>query len=182
MSFIKDFTDANADFSLFKNELLSHIKGDLINIETDDTKLADMFDQYSGIDAFQIVNKQLRGVAIRVQWGNDWGTFTIRYKRKSGAKTEYQKRSEAIFSDKGYLYPYLTIQAYLDKRGCSQSILSCGVIKTLDLYQYLFVNMPNLKIRQCPEGNDFLHVTFKELIKARCNILVFGDSKQKQAA
>jgi hypothetical protein len=52
-----------------------------------------------------------------VQWGNARNTFTIRYKRASGAKTEYQKRSEAILNNKGYLYPYLTIQAYLDKRG-----------------------------------------------------------------
>jgi ribosomal protein L21E len=172
--FLKDFKDANADFSGFKKELLSYMGGDLVNIETNDSQLANMFDQYSGIDAFQVVDKQLRGVAIRVQWGNAWNTFTIRYKRASGAKTEYQKRSEAILNNKGYLYPYLTIQAYLDKRGNTGEILSCCVIKTEDLYKYLFSNMPSLKTRKCPEGNEFLYVDFDELKKHTKNIITFG--------
>ena len=74
MSFTNDFSDANRDFSLFRNELLSHIKGDLIDIETKDSELAKLFDQYSGIDAVQVVNRQLRAVAIRVQWGTKHGT------------------------------------------------------------------------------------------------------------
>lgn len=181
MSFINDFTDANADFSLFKSELLSHIKGDLIDIETKDTHLAKMFDQYAGIDAIQVVNNQLRAVAIRVQWGKSWDTFTIRYKRKSGTKTEYQKRAEAILNDRGYLYPYLTIQAYLDKRGEATRILSCGVVKTKDLYQYMFKNMPYLETRNCPEGNLFLHVKFSDLKMSGANILVFGDHYDHRA-
>lgn len=181
-SFVKDFADANSDFSAFKKQLMSHIKGDLVNIETNDSLLANMFDQYSGIDAFQIVKGQLRGVAIRVQWGNAWNTFTIRYKRASGAKTEYQKRSEAILSNNGYLYPYLTIQAYLDKRGDASDILSCCVIKTEDLYKYLFANMPSLKSRKCPEGNEFLYVGFDDLVKSTKNIIVFGSFYDVQAA
>lgn len=176
MSFISDFIDANDDFSKFRKELLSHIKGDIVDIETSDTELSKMFDQYAGIDAIQIVNNQLRAVAIRVQWGRDWQTFTIRYKRQSGSKTEYQKRAEAILSDRGYMFPYLTIQAYLDKRGEASRILSCGVIKTRDLYDYLFKNMPYLKTRKCPEGNDFLHVSFDELKKNGAKILIFGDA------
>jgi hypothetical protein len=180
MSFINDFTSANKDFSKFQTELLSHIKGDLVNIETNDTQLANLFDQYSGIDAFQVVNKQLRGVAIRVQWGKAWDTFTIRFRRSSGARTEYEKRSEAIFSDKGYLYPYLTIQAYIDKRDDAQNILSCCVVKTLDLYKYIFVNMPNLKPRTCPEGNEFLHIKFDDLSRAGAQLIRFGTEYQKQ--
>ena len=182
MSFIKDFKDANADFAGFKTELMSHIKGDLVNIETNDSQLANMFDQYSGVDAFQIINKQLRGVAIRVQWGNAWNTFTIRFKRSSGTKTEYQKRCEAIFTDVGYLYPYLTIQAYLDTRGEATRILSCCAIKTKDLYQYLAINMANVRKRKCPEGNEFLYVGFDELKRHTKNIIVFGGESNKRAA
>lgn len=180
-NFIKDFKDANSDFLLFKDQLMSHIKGDLINIETNDSQLANMFDQYSGIDAFQVVDRQLRGVAIRVQWGKAWNTFTIRYKRASGSKTEYQKRADAILNNKGYLYPYLTIQAYLDKRGNSQEILSCCIIKTEDLYKHLFANMPALKTRKCPEGNEFLYVNFSDLQKHTKNIITFGEFYQGNA-
>lgn len=180
MSFINDLEDANQDFARFKSELLSHIKGDLVDIETRDSSLAKLFDQYSGIDAIQVINKQLRAVAIRVQWGKSWDTFTIRYKRISGAETEYQKRAKAILSDKGFLYPYLTIQAYLDKRGNATRINSCGVIKTVDLYQYIFQNMPSIGIRPCKEGNLFLHVPFEKLVKDGANIIVFGDDHIKQ--
>ena len=182
MSFTNDFTDANCDFSLFRDELLSHIKGDLIDIETKDTELAKLFDQYSGIDAVQVVNRQLRAVAIRVQWGKAWDTFTKRYKRKNGSKTEYQKRAEAILNDRGYLYPYLTIQAYLDKRGDATSLLSCGVVKTKDLYQYMFSNMPSIRSEVCPEGNTFLHIKFAELQRNNANILIFGDKFSKKVA
>ena len=182
MSFTNDFSDANRDFSLFRDELLSHIKGALVDIETKDTELAKLFDQYSGIDAVQIVNRQLRAVAIRVQWGKAWDTFTIRYKRKNGSKTEYQKRAEAILNDRGYFYPYLTIQAYLNKRGDATSLLSCGVVKTKDLYQYMFSNMPSIRSEVCPEGNTFLHIKFSELQRNNANILIFGDKISKKVA
>ena len=100
-----------------------------------------------------------------------WDTFTVRFKRKSGAKTEYQKRAEAILNNRGYLYPYLTIQAYLNKRGDATSLLSCGVVKTKDLYQYMFSNMPSIRSEVCPEGNTFLHIKFAELQRNNANML-----------
>lgn len=178
MSYINDLNDANTDFSKFHNELLKHIKGDqILSIETRDTELAKLFDQYSGIDAIQVVNKQLRTVAIRVQWGKAWDTFTIRYRRASGADTEYQKRADAILGDKGFLYPYLTVQAYLDKRNDATHCLSCCVVKTADLYKYIFANMPKIQQRKCPEGNDFLYVDFNDLVNAKIQVVWFGDNK-----
>lgn len=172
MSFIKDFKDANRSWTSIKKEIEKHIKGTLTDIETKDNELADMFDQYSGIDAVQVVNKQMRGVAMRVQWGANYKTFSIRFKRKSGADTEYKKRTKAIFSNYGYWYPYLTIQIYLDNKK-DNNILNVGVVKTLDLYQYIFENMPTIQKRTCPEGNEFLAVGFDELVEDNRNILIF---------
>ncbi|MCP4665219.1 MAG: hypothetical protein GY849_02545 [Deltaproteobacteria bacterium] len=172
MSFIKDFNDANNSWNSIKKEIEKHIKGDLTDIETKDSELANMFDRYSGIDAIQVFNKQMRGVAIRVQWGVNYKTFSIRFSRKSGAKTEYQKRTKAIFSNYGYWYPYLTIQIYLDNKK-DNNILNIGVVKTLDLYEYIFENMPNLKKLTCPEGNQFLAVSFDELKNDKRNIIIF---------
>jgi hypothetical protein len=57
----------------------------------------------------------------RIQTGVNYKTFTIRNKRKSGARTEYEKRKIAI--EKGYLYPYLTVQAYVtDSAGSGLTI------------------------------------------------------------
>lgn len=37
-----------------------------------------MLDRFSGIDLIVLRDKALRGIASRVQWGNNWDTFTIR--------------------------------------------------------------------------------------------------------
>lgn len=67
---------------------------------------------------------------VRVQWGINYKTFTIRYRRASGAVTEYAKRLAAIRGNDGALYPYLTIQAYADKREQGH-LLSYAIVKTV---------------------------------------------------
>src|SRR2546430_16705931 len=70
-------------------------------------------DACSGIDAFQMLpsGNVLRGIASRIQYGRSYPTFTLRYKRSSGAATEFEKRLYAIrHGAQGYIYPHLTIQ------------------------------------------------------------------------
>lgn len=110
--------------------------GKIIPIEsvTDDS-MTEMLDRYSGIDAWHLSDgQQMRGVASRVQWGNAWNTFTVRYTRDSGAKTEYEKRKFDIESNAGWLYPHLTVQAFIGgKKGDNGELLSVAVIKTKSL-------------------------------------------------
>jgi hypothetical protein len=74
----------------------------------------------------------MRGIALRIQTIKSpykpYNTFTVRNKRQSGAKTEYEKRKYAIES--GYLYPYLTVQAYVNEQG---KLISFAVSKTVDI-------------------------------------------------
>ena len=110
--------------------------GKIIPIEsvTDDA-MTEMLDRYSGIDAWHLSDgRQMRGVASRVQWGNAWNTFTVRYSRDSGAKTEYEKRKFDIESNAGWLYPHLTVQAFIEgRKGDNGDLLSVAVIKTKSL-------------------------------------------------
>lgn len=172
--FKNDLKVAESAFSLFKESICEHIKGDLISIELENAKLSKMFDQYSGIDAFQLIDNKLRSVALRMQkcQNRAWDTFTIRYKRSTGARTEYEKRTEAVFSDKGFMYPYLTIQAYYNDD--TSSLLSFGVVKTEDLYKYIVMNMPNIKKRTVSDGNEMLVVSFKELKNKGVKILYYS--------
>jgi len=99
-----------------------------------DNDIAKDLDVLCGIDIWQkISDKGVRGIASRVQFTNkQWNTFTVRKYRKSGYKTEYQKRLEAINSNGKYIYPYLTCQAYVS---LDQShLLSCGVARTKDIF------------------------------------------------
>ncbi|MBU1289908.1 hypothetical protein KKG85_01550 [Patescibacteria group bacterium] len=105
----------------------------------------------------------MRGIASRVQFGNtDWKSFTVRYKRSSGATTEYEKRKLAIYGDRGLLYPYLTVQAYVKE---NNEFMSAGVIKTKDLFNCL--DDPKLyEIRKNKsDGNIFRFVRWSKIKK-----------------
>jgi len=111
--------------------------GELMQMEgRPDQQLARELDMRSGIDAWQLIGDQMRGVAARVQQSNkDWGTFTIRLKRDSGAKTEYEKRYEAITNGRGLIYPHLTIHAYAETK--DGPIMSVGVCRTMDVIDFI---------------------------------------------
>lgn len=95
-------------------------------------------DTLAGIDGWQICRQigSMRGIAVRVQYTDiSLDTFTIRYKRTTGAETEYSKRLRAIKdTDGGWLMPTLTIQAYVSK-DCKRLVGSC-VVRTSDLFLY----------------------------------------------
>lgn len=102
---------------------------------------ANVLDMYAGVDAWQVFEDEtaMRGIASRVQYdtgksGYPYNTFSIR-KARSRSQTEYEKRLAAIMSDRGLVYPHLTVQAYLDK--LKQSVLSVAVCRTKDLYLYV---------------------------------------------
>jgi hypothetical protein len=92
-------------------------------------QLAKLLDALAGIDVWHIDKiKGIRGIALRIQTGKYWKTFTVRNKRESGAKTEYEKRKYAI--EHGYLYPYLTVQAYISPEG---KLKGFAIARTVDI-------------------------------------------------
>lgn len=127
-------------------------------------------DTLAGIDAWQIQHNAcyMRGVASRVQVikgrSLPYDSFTIRLTRSSGAKTEYEKRLYQIDnSAAGYLYPYLTIQAYVTE---SHALLSAAAIRTADLYNYVRQGEAPLDYVQRInpiDGNEFICVFWDAL-------------------
>ncbi len=114
-----------------------------------DTELARELDMRSGIDGWQLMSDGgMRGIASRIQKGKDWRTFTVRLTRDSGAKTEFQKRKEAIESDKGLIYPHLTVHAYSETE--QGPILSVAVCKTADIIE--FIERGKHKLRRAPNA------------------------------
>jgi len=134
-------------------ELQKIIGGDLIHVESiTEISFAKDLDQLSGIDAWHIVKgKAIRGIASRVQecklnW-KTYDTFTVRKSRKNSKNaTEYEKRKDAIYSNKGWLYPHLTIQAYVSSKinGCLRSFAVAETKKIID-----FIDSGQSKIRTC---------------------------------
>lgn len=100
-----------------------------------DAEFAKTLDMLAGIDAWQVLTSPvaMRGLASRVQWGQARNTFTVRIALPSGAETEYHKRIRALDNqEQGYLYPHLTVQAYIDQVG--GTLLSAAVVRTADLF------------------------------------------------
>lgn len=106
--------------------------GEIMPIEImRDNEVARSLDVLAGIDFWQTIEGHgARGIASRVQFGSiDWGTFTIRKSRDSGARTEFDKRKEAIESDM-FVYPHVTVHAYVD----GDNLLSAGIAKTKNIF------------------------------------------------
>ncbi len=152
--------------------------GELIVVED---KNSQMLDVCAGIDAWQVIREKsiVRGVATRVQYDTGkphypYNTFTIRFSRPQ-SKTEFEKRTEAILglSADGAIWPFLTIQAYLDAD--KKSLVSAAVVRTKDLYWYVdskgvetFAHVAN------KDGSStFIVVPWDEMKEANVNVRVW---------
>jgi hypothetical protein len=102
------------------------------SIEENKNVILKKLDSKCGIDWIVENKEQIITVASRIQFGNNWGSFTIREQRYTGTKTEYQKRVEAI--EKGYLYPLYTCQCYFKD---DYTFLGGAIMRTVDLYKSL---------------------------------------------
>jgi len=111
--------------------------GELLRMENrPDVELARLLDMKAGIDGWQIRTDGMRGIAARVQTDCEYRTFTVRRERDSGAKTEYEKRAEAIYGNNGLIYPTITVQAYrvINNEGI---VVSVGVARTKDVFDFI---------------------------------------------
>lgn len=139
--------DLNTSTGLFSSGVWPRLQkkiggGTLISVESIDSDLARALDMFAGIDFFRIDgnSRGVQSIASRCQWTNinpnkPYDSFTIRLSRDTGSKTEFAKRVEAMDSGE-FLFPFYTCQAYF--YGPKPKLLiSAGVIKTRDLFEYL---------------------------------------------
>jgi hypothetical protein len=138
--------------------------------------IASDLDVCAGIDAYLRAPLGLRGISSRVQWGMDYRTFTVRIERPNGAMTEYIKRLTTIRRvHEGFLYPYWTIQAYVERPG--GKLLSVAVAKTIELY--LYIEQCKQSGRPCHErpagngGERFLYVEWEHYRQAGNYLFVY---------
>ena len=112
--------------------------GEIIPVEGDDNEVCKLLDMTCGTDYLQAYKDKglVWGVASRIQivrsGMEQYNTFTVRKARESGASTEYEKRAYAI--KHGGVYPFLTMQAYVDE---NENFLSVGIAKTTDVMEFV---------------------------------------------
>lgn len=135
-------------------------------------ELADNLDKLAGIDVFHIDKlRGMRGIASRIQPSNkNWHTFTIRHKRQSGARTEYEKRKYAI--ENNYLYPYLTLQAYTTK---DNILIAYALARTRDIIEMIdkgYYKTNETGKYQCGQASFFV-VDWYEMKEKGCKIFIY---------
>lgn len=138
-------------------------------------------DQYSGIDAWQILhkNRRVRGIASRVQFGRAFKSLTIRFRRTTGAETEFAKRLFELKNPaNGYVTPGLTIQAYCTQRPSrgQSELLHAVMVRTSDLYDYIENNPRAVDTRTNPsDGNIFKVVWWPHMKELGYKVRAYED-------
>jgi hypothetical protein len=164
-------------FPILRRECTAFQQGRLMSIEAMNNSLSTLLDMHTGIDVLHMRSGHgIRGIATRVQYGEDYRSFTVRTHRPSEAQTEYGKRLASIKGE--YIYPYWTLQAYLSKPG--GTLLSLAVTPTKELYQYIeayehTLSRPFVHERQA----SFLVVGWHNYKQAGNHIFIY-DGQQKQ--
>jgi len=170
-TFKEDQKKVNELFPNVQKIIEDILKGKIISIEDiEKDSILKTLDRQSGIDAFHISENGIRGIALRIQNINqhNFDTFTIRYSRHNNSKTEYEKRKKTFQTqkEKGYLYPFLTIQAYVNYD--TKEVLKISIVKTEQLYNYIENNLDMILAKQkrtVNDGNELIYVTFDQLEK-----------------
>lgn len=158
-NWVKDSKDSISAFNAIEKSVIPMLlSGQLVNIEQRPDEVLLWLDLNAGIDFVRKNEKGIQGVAWRAQWGRNFDTFTIRSKRDSGARTELEKRIEAI--KEGYFYPAFTMQAYFDNRQ-NNNCISCAIIKTTDLYQ-AYIDSPGI-FKKRKSNNEFYFADWSDL-------------------
>jgi len=103
-------------------------------------RIIKILDNFAGIDALEVdPDKGIRGISIRCQWITNrvFNSFTVRYERANGARTEFDKRLLQMISSGGWMYPALTVQAYFKKVDGvkTNQLLTVGLADTRDIYE-----------------------------------------------
>ena len=183
MNFItQQLSDSASDFQNIVWPVISQtplIGGGILRpVESVTTQdFAQELDLVAGIDAWQVIGQpvpSVRGIASRVQWGTPYDSFSVRLSSRFGEPTEFQKRLYALQNQSsGFIYPHITVQAYLDFR--HGNLISAAAIETARLIGAAALLVENRERLQHPrpefygfidnpDGTSFVYLRWQYLM------------------
>jgi len=171
----KNSEEAKEHFYLIRHRIEQILKGFLVSTERAGV-VSDRLDTDAGIDALLSPwSGGLQGIAIRIQKNCNYRSFTVRKERESGATTEYEKYIRAI--QHGCIVPTFNVQAYVDTK--NSTILSGGVARTADIYEYIEKHPDEIEMKQTGSYNiglaKFIPVFFDKFKEKGYWIEFFND-------
>ena len=122
-----------------------------------ESDLAAELDRRAGIDGmFVDTNGWLLSYASRVQFGQNYGTFTIRRSRPTGSATEFEKLLHARQMQAPM--PTFHIQCYVDADGQGATV---AIVETLELLRYVYKHRDQW--RRADGGETFYYCSFDDV-------------------
>lgn len=137
----------------------------LFNIEFENSEISKLFDQYCGMDYVVKNGKSVFGIAARVNFKRKHHNhITIRYKRTTGAETEFSKRVKQIKNKAGNIYASITMQ--IDAK--ENELLRAIIFESNQLYLHIDRNLKHFEanyMETCSyDGNKFFRLSHKDVI------------------
>lgn len=160
--------------------------GDVIPVESvSDSVFATEMDRRSGVDVWLVSGDgHMRGLASRVQWpGRAFDTFTVRVRSRGGGRTEYEKRTQEIRSNRdgvgGVLSPYYVTQGYVSRD--NTELLTAAIARMRDVIAAVEMDMgwfmpPN------SDGSQGYAVPWSRLREAGAPIVVWPGEDREVAS
>jgi len=159
---------------------LNFISGEIISVEGNaNDYLKALLDKQASIDVLLVkTNTGVIGIASRVQWyeptkprGFPFNSFTIRMHRATGARTEYEKLTNALSANGKYFYPYYTCQSYITERRTGE-LVSLAIAKTEDIYR--IINLGYSKSMVNSFDNNTFEVVYWDVMQShKCDIKIW---------
>lgn len=180
MNHKEDFKKATLAFIKNKNIIQKHFKGELYSLELEKNELNDLFDKSASTDILlKSKDNLLYGIAMRVNFNVKWHkNITIRYKRITGYKTEYEKTISAI--KKNAINSVIGVQIDVDK---SYDLIRGIIYDRYKLFTYINDNIDYfLKnyIYEVYDGNQMLYLDYDFLNKINIKNNVFLPENNNQ--
>ena len=124
----------------------------IVPTERHETELETLLDRHAGIDGFIVtVDGWTFSYASRVQFGKNYGAFTIRRSRPSGATTEYDKLKNPL-----QMKPSVHVQTFIDNDSAIVAI-----VPTIELLK--FISEHQDQWRKTRDGETFYFVPFNDV-------------------
>jgi len=155
-----DLKESTIAFQVNKAKIAQSLNWMLISLELESNPLNDLFDIHACTDIIaKAQNGMVYTIANRCNFKKDWyEKITIRYKRTSGASTEYEKTIKSIQARA--MTASIGIQIDVD-RDDEYNMLRAVVYDRLRLFDYIKENI------------DFFHAHRMHTVKSDGNLMLY---------
>lgn len=176
MNHKEDFKKATLAYIKNKDIIQKNFMGQLYSLELEKNELNDLFDKSASTDILlKSKDGLIYGIAMRVNFNKKWHkNITIRYKRITGTKTEFEKTISAIKSNA--INSAIGVQIDVDE---SYNLIRGVIYDRYKLFKHINDNIDYFTkkhIHQVYDGNQMFYLNYDLLDEINIKNNVFENT------